>query len=75
MNDMKSKVNQLSDCFKDEAGRKYLTQYTTVSKNVQGSLDALMKHTNNLKSMADTFDTGEQTAKGKVDALSADNIF
>lgn len=75
MSDLQGKINQLQEYFKSEAGEAYTQQYTNVSKNIQGSLDALMKHVSNLQETANTLDRGMSDTSNKARALSEEPIF
>lgn len=75
MNELQSKITLLGTYFKSDAGNTYATQYTNVSNNIQQSLNALMKHTSNLKEMAELLEGTETQQKTKVGNLSAEKIF
>lgn len=75
MNDLQSKITLLGTYFKSDAGSNYAAQYTTVSKNIQQSLNALMKHTSNLKEMADKLDNDNNDVTKKASNLSTEQIF
>lgn len=75
MTDMQSKVTQLQDYWKSTSGEDYVSKYTSVQKNVQSSLDALQKHTNNLNDVANSYEQLEEDQLKKTQALSTANIF
>lgn len=75
MNEMQSKVTSLKDVFKSDAGNNYITQYTNLSKNIQGSLDELTKVVNNMMEAADIFDSKNSATTNKVNSLSTENIY
>lgn len=75
MSDLQGKINQLQEYFKSEAGEAYTQQYTNVSKNIQGSLDGLMKHVSNLQEAANVHDRGMSDNKAKAQSLSGESIF
>lgn len=75
MNDMQTKVNNLKEYFKSEAGNYYVTQYTSVRKNLQASLDELSMIVNNMLEAADIFDQSNTSTVNKANSLSTENTF
>jgi len=75
MSEFQSKIASLETCFKSEAGTNYTMQYQNVSKNVNGALEVLQKHINNLVDVANSYDQMETNQVKKAQGLSADNIF
>ncbi|MEG2717255.1 MAG: WXG100 family type VII secretion target [Eubacterium sp.] len=75
MNEMQQKVTQLGEAWKTPSGENYVEKFQAVRQEIQDSLNALQKHTENLVQAAETYSTLEQAQIQKVDGLSTDNIF
>lgn len=75
MSDFRTKVASLETCFRSEAGNDYTMQYQNVTKNVNGALEVLQKHVNNLLDVATSYEQMESNQVKKAQGLSADNIF
>lgn len=75
MQEMLQKVSQLGEAWKTPSGENYVEKFQSVRQEIQDSLNALQKHTDNLVQAAETYDTLEQSQMQKVDSLSVENIF
>lgn len=75
MDQMKTLVSNLQDCFDSDSGRLYQEKYGNVTKNIQASLENLGKHVSNLENAANKYEGTEDRQKSEVRALSAENIF
>lgn len=75
MQEMLQKVSQLGEAWKTPSGENYVEKFQSVRQEIQDSLNALQKHTDNLAQAAETYDTLEQSQMQKVDSLSVENIF
>lgn len=75
MQEMLQKVGQLGEAWKTPSGENYVEKFQSVRQEIQDSLNALQKHTDNLVQAAETYDTLEQSQIQKVDSLSVENIF
>lgn len=75
MQEMLQKVSQLGEAWKTPSGENYVEKFQSVRQEIQDSLNALQKHTDNLVQAAESYDTLEQSQMQKVDSLSVENIF
>lgn len=75
MQEMLQKVSQLGEAWKTPSGENYVEKFQSVRQEIQDSLNALQKHTDNLVQAAEIYDTLEQSQMQKVDSLSVENIF
>lgn len=75
MQEMMQKVGQLGEVWKTPSGENYIEKYQSVRQEIQDSLNALQKHTENLVQAAETYESLEQSQIQKVESLSIDNIF
>ena len=75
MGEFGSKIASLENCFKSEAGTDYGMQFQNVTKNINGALDTLQKHVNNLLDVANSYEQLESNQVKKSQSLSTDNIF
>lgn len=75
MTEFQTKITSLETCFKSEAGTDYEMQFQNVAKNVNGALEVLQKHINNLMEVANSYDQMESNQVKKAQGLSTDNIF
>lgn len=75
MAEMQSKVTELQEYWRSTSGENFVAKYQSVSKNVQGSLDTLYKHIQNLSDAAASYEQLETEQAKKIEALSTENIF
>ena len=75
MGEFSTKIASLETCFKSQSGTDYGMQYQNVTKNVNGALDTLQKHINNLLDVASSYEQLEANQLKKSQSLSTDNIF
>lgn len=75
MSELQTKVNLLDEYCISKAGRTYIEQYANLSRNIQGSLDTLEKHVQNLlRASTEYINVATNTAE-KTGKMSTDGIF
>lgn len=75
LEEMLQQVSQLGEAWQSNSGQNYIEKYQNVRQEIQDSLNALQKHTENLVQAAETYDSLEQSQIQRVESLSVDNIF
>lgn len=76
MTEMQRQVNSLqTEHWKSQSGADYAGKYQSVSKNINGALETLMTHINNLVETANKYDELERNQVQNVQSLSTQDIF
>ena len=75
MSEMEGYVKTLSSSWNSTSGEEYVEKYYNVRREINDSLANLQTHVDHLNHAAQTYTELEQEQLGKVDALSANDIF
>jgi len=75
MQDMRNKVTELGGYWQAASGENYAEKYQSVSNSVQGALERIQQHIDNLIAAADRYDELETSQVQAVNTLEANNIF
>lgn len=75
MTEMQSKIRELENYFKGEAGAVFFEKYTNVQKNVSGCLENLNTEITKLRTAAGIIEEGGNKVRKDVEVLPADSCF
>ncbi|MBP1547840.1 MAG: WXG100 family type VII secretion target [Oscillospiraceae bacterium] len=75
MNEMRAKVNSLSDFWKSQSGTNYVDKYQNVTREITASLDNLSRHIQNLRTSASIYAEKNDVTTSDVNKLSTTKMF
>lgn len=75
MNDMRAKVNSLSDFWKSQSGTNYVDKYQNVTREITASLDNLSNHIQNLRIASGIYVKKNDVTISDVNKLSTTKMF
>ena len=75
MTEMQSKIKELENYFKGEAGTAFFDKYTTVQNNVSKCLTNLDSEITKLRTAAGIFEEAGNKTRNDVNGLSTEQLF
>lgn len=73
--EMQSKINDLQNYFKSDAGNEFISKYTNVNNDIKACLENLGNEVTALKNAANALAGGSTKATTDVGGLSSGNTF
>ena len=75
MNEMNSKITELQNHFRDDAGKQFSEKYTSVSRDISNCLENLQTEITSLRNAAGIFDSGISKTDAAIGNLPASGAF